>query len=90
MVKFTLFEVHLDDVDLTANAPFSGSDGEDDHADGDEPAGRDESTKAGSNGKPLSALALLATAVVVALVARKLRKSDEDVVDEDPLEAEAA
>ena len=66
MVDITLFELHLDDSSLTANAPFSS--GRKEVAASDEPP---EEASSSSKGKLLGALIGVAFLAAVAFVVRK-------------------
>jgi len=73
MVDITLFELHLDGAEFTANAPDSGLPGESDGEESD------------SGGAPLGLFAVLALVVlvVVAVAVKKMGGSDDDaVIDE--------
>ena len=78
MVDITLFELHLDGSEFTANAPgVGGSDeAETDRDDGGAPLG------------PLAVLALVVL-VVVAVAAKKLRGGDDEPPLDDAAEAPA-
>jgi len=82
MVDITIFELHLDGSEFTANAPWSGDEeGESEEAEGD-----DES----SGGPPLGLFvvgALLAF-VGLAVAAKKVRGGDD--TDLDDIEADIA
>jgi hypothetical protein len=66
MVDITIFELHLDEPNLTANAPFSGSGGKDVGA-SDEPLPEESSSK----GKLVGALVGLVFLAAVAFVAKR-------------------
>jgi hypothetical protein len=75
MVQLTLFEFHLDDASLTANAPFSRDrDDAEPVAEGsDSPASTDRSAK------PLLALLGVLAVGAAAVAIRRLRGSDAAV-----------
>jgi len=82
MVEFTLFEVHLDGAQLTANAPFSSANPEDaEDADwtelepGTDGDGGEDGDGGGPN--PLAVVFAVVTAVVLAVVIRKVLGGDE-------------
>ena len=79
MVNITLFEVHLEDSTLTANAPFSDESG-------DEAAeyGAEDETEAeeGGSGGPLVALVGFVFLVLVGVALRRFLGEDEDATEE--------
>jgi hypothetical protein len=77
MVNITLFEVHLDDSTLTANAPFSAESGEAAAVEDDETESED-----GGSGGPLVALVGFVFLVVVGVALRRFLRGDEDATDE--------
>jgi hypothetical protein len=80
MVKFTLFEVHLEDASLTANAPYSGANDEEaDGAETEDTATEDDDV--GGAGKAL--VGLLVVVAILALVYLGSRRlgGGEDVSD---------
>jgi hypothetical protein len=83
MAKFTLFEVHLDDATLTANAPFSSQSGPEEGE--DESAYAAEATDLGeeADGPGVAPLVVaLVVLVVVAVVVKKLVGGSEDAADD--------
>ncbi|MEF8783750.1 MAG: hypothetical protein V5A39_13580 [Haloarculaceae archaeon] len=73
MAEYTLLKLQLDDVSFTANAPFSGSDGDDtDEASG---AGEDG---AGTDRRLLPLVVGLAFLLVLAVVVHKRRGDSGD------------
>jgi hypothetical protein len=82
MVEFTFLELHFEDSDLTANAPYSH--GEKDVDAGDEPPA--EESASGSKKGPILALLIgLCFSVAVAYVVRKrvLAGGEDEGSDED-------
>lgn len=79
MVNITLFEVHLDDSTLTANAPFSAESEEDAVAYGSE----DDETESedGGSGGPLVALVGFVFLVLVGVALRRFLGGDEDATE---------
>jgi hypothetical protein len=75
MVQITLFEFHLDDASLTANAPFSRDSEDPDPVDegSDAPAATERSAK------PLLALLGVLAVGAAAVGIRRLRESDAAV-----------
>jgi hypothetical protein len=77
MVDITIFELHLDGSEFTANAPWNGEESEpESEVDLDE-----------SEGKPLALLAVAAVVALLgvvglALVAKKVRGGDDTDLDE--------
>jgi hypothetical protein len=72
MVEFTFLEVHFEDADLTANAPYSYGDGETENARGE--AGAPAAGASGRRGTIFALLVGLAFSVAIAyLVRRKVR-----------------
>jgi hypothetical protein len=78
MVDITLFEVHLDDSSLTANAPFSRGRKEVEAGDGELPA---KSSSSSSKGKLVAALLGLVFLAAVAFVARKKGGGGDEEVE---------
>jgi len=75
MVELTLFEVHLDGAEFTANAPFSSADAEEaDDADWEVLGGDEggESEDAGGGPNPGKAVFAVVLAVVLAVVIKKV------------------
>jgi hypothetical protein len=74
MAKITLFELHLDGSEFTANAPWSGASERGETA--------DEATETEDSGAPvgLFAVAAVLVLVVLAVVVRKVR-GDTDIND---------
>lgn len=78
MVEFTFFEVHLNDPQLTANAPFSSR--SKDVSASDEPLEEDEGTGKGS---AIAALVGLVFLVTVAFLAKRKFTGGDDVEGEE-------
>ena len=85
MAKFTLLEVHLEDASFTANAPYSGTGGEnvddegaEDGSDEDATAGADDS---GGPGKALVGLLVVVAILALAYLGSRRLGGDEDVPD---------
>lgn len=78
MVQLTLFEIHLDGSEFTANAPFSSASAEEaeEAEDGDWEEFGSEAEGGGPNPLKLAVLALVVS-VVVTVVVRKLVGGDE-------------
>jgi len=74
MVDITIFEVHLDGSEFTANAPLSGADESAESVDAD-------TESDGSGGAPLGLFAVAAVLGLVALVvaAKKVSGGDADL-----------
>ncbi|MFO7927941.1 MAG: hypothetical protein ACQET5_06430 [Halobacteriota archaeon] len=80
MVEFTFLELHFEDSDLTANAPYSH--GEKDVDASDEPAA-DEAGSGSKKGAILAVLVGLSFSIAVAYVVRKrVLAGEEDDEDE--------
>ncbi|MFT4880908.1 MAG: hypothetical protein ACI9HI_000906 [Salinirussus sp.] len=84
MAKFTLFEVHLEDASLTANAPYSGANeaeadgkGADDQATGD--AGEDDDS--GGAGRVLVGLLVVVAILALAYLGSRRLGAGEDASD---------
>lgn len=74
MVELTFLEIHLDDSNLTANAPYS-------HGEKDVVAGEEPAEESGGS-KKASALAAIVGLVFLAAVAYLAKKKFLDVDDE--------
>jgi hypothetical protein len=83
MAKFTLLEVHLEDASFTANAPYSGSSGEEAEEEREAAAPEDDS---GGRGKAL--VGLLAVVAVLALAYLGSRRLGGGDVPDVEVEAE--
>jgi hypothetical protein len=75
MAEYTLLKLQLDDVSFTANAPFSGSDGDDTETDEASGAGEDG---AGTDRRLLPLVVGLAFLLVLAVVVYKRRGDSGD------------
>jgi len=78
MAEFTLLKLELEEGSLTANAPFSGRDRDDEPTDED----------GGGGSRVLPLVAGLVFLVVLSLVVRKLRSGSGDLDDEIETDAE--
>ena len=89
MAKFTLLEIHLDDADFTANAPYSSESADDTDGFGGLPFGGDESdetaeTASDEGGVNPFGIVLTFAGMILAVVAlrRLLGGSGEPVLEE--------